>query len=393
MRVIKIVLCLCIMFSVQNFHPLSVGANSELFLIPDGTIVLEENTFFLNEAVSDPFGIEWVIDYSITEEVLVTSLSSSIVKFEKDYTLSINDAYQKRASVTYFPTHYGVKFLDDDFYELADENASTFSFRLTRNVNKYTGERVLAQNPYGATHVILLAFYDSSEVYSYTWDFASSFGAVGSLTNVFDVNVTDWEIGQIVDENFTVSGENVLQGYETWVLERNTIPEGYTEFTSRFEYEKTSGLYVKGNIQYSIEDNLYYDYSRRITNLAGLIDDGYPTVSAPPGQIVDSSDPVEIIFEGIDNHFDHYNLYQNGSLYETNDTFRTEWSFFLTPTSGNSTWTFEIVDTLGYSANATTWLMFSNGSDVSSGSGFGFSVIMITFIFTLVPLVKKRRTK
>ncbi len=378
------------MFSVLSFRPLTIGASSALFLIPDGTMAFQENTFWLSEAASDPNGIEWVMDYSITEEIVVTSLSSSIVKFEKDCTFLINDAYQKRASVIYSPTHYGLKFLDEDYYVLADDNSSTLSFSLTRNVNKHTGERVLAQNPYGATHVILLAFYDSTQVYSYTWDSASSFGNVGSLTNIFDVNATNWEIGDIVDENFTVSGENTRQGYETWVLERNSIPEGYTEYSSSFEYEKTSGLYVKGAVQSSKIDDFYYEHTRQIDDLAELIDDGFPDISAPPGQIVNSLDPLEIIFQGTDNHFDHYNLYSNGSLYETNDVLRTEWNFSITPTPENTSWTFEIVDTLGYSANATTWLLYRAPSK-SPIPGFSFYLVIITITVAAIPFVRKQR--
>jgi hypothetical protein len=388
-RARKIVLCCLIAFSILLFRPFSASASSALFLIPDGTIVVHEDIFWLTEAASDPNGIEWILDYSITEEIIVTSLSSSIVKFEKENTLSINDAYQKRASVIYRPTHYGLKFLDEDYYELAGDNSSTLTYSLTRNVNKHTGERVLAQNPYGSTYVILLAYYDNDQVYRYTWDYAASFGDVGSLTNVFDVNATDWEIGDIVDEDFTVSGEDQLQGYETWVLERNSIPEGYTEYRSHFEYEKTSGFYVEGEIAASKTDDFYYWYSFYIEDLTGVIDDGYPEVSAPPGQLVDSSDPVMIIFQGIDNHFDYYNLYQNGTLYETSDILRSEWNFSLTPTSGNTTWTFEIVDTLGYSANATTWLLYSNATRKSISS-VSPSLIILT-LFVLIPLVRNRR--
>ena len=91
-------------------------------------------------------------------------------------------------------------------------------------------------------------------------------------------------------------------------------------------------------------------------DLGGIIDDGYPQVSAPPGKIVNSSNPVTITFIGNDTHYDHHNLYQNGTLYETNTTL--EWNFILTPTTGNTTWTFEITDSLGYSNNASTWLKY-----------------------------------
>jgi hypothetical protein len=357
-RVKRIVLSCVFAFFVLAIHPLSVSASPALFLIPDGTLIIQENKYWRSEAASDPYGIEWVTDFNLTEEIVVTSLSSSIVKFEKTYTLSINDAYQKQASVTYRPTHYGFKYLDEDYDEITSENSSTLTFSLTRNVNKSTGERVLAQNPYGATYVILRAFYDSSQVYSATSNSIAGFGAVSSLSNVFDVNATGWQIGEIVDENYTVSGENIIQGYETWVLERNNIPEGYSEYISKSEYEKTSGLLIRTSVQAGKTDDFYLERNRQIINLAGLIDDGFPDVSAPPGQLVDSLNPVEVIFQGTDNHFDHYNLYRNGSLYETNDALSTEWSFLLTPTSGNTTWTFEIVDTLGYSSNATTWLMY-----------------------------------
>lgn len=46
--------------------------------------------------MSDPNGIEWVVKHSTIENLVVTSLSSSIVKFENEYTITVNEAYQKR---------------------------------------------------------------------------------------------------------------------------------------------------------------------------------------------------------------------------------------------------------------------------------------------------------
>lgn len=378
-----------IVFCAFSLHPLKAEAGSDLFLIPDGTIIYQEDVFWRSEAASSDDGIEWVMDYKIIEEMVITSLSDSIVKFEKEYTISVNDAYQKRDSITYDASHYGFIFLDDDYYELSAKNSSSLTFSLTRNVNKQTGERVLAQNPYGATHVILLAFYDFSELYEVTLDFAVSFGDVGSLTNIFDVNATDWQIGDIIYDNFTVSGENVIKGYETWVLELNTIPEGYSEYSSVSEYEKTSGLYVKSTILASKTDELHYERSHQILDLTGVIDDGYPVVSAPSGQIVDSLAPTVIIFQGSDTHFDHYNLYRNQTLFETNDVSRTDWSFSLTPTSGNTSWTFEIVDSLGYSTNATTWLLYE--APINATPGFNVYLAILAIAFVTVPLVKRRR--
>lgn len=330
--------------------------NDSLFLLADGTIIYHGWDYIRAEAASDTYGIEWVMNISTIENITITSLSDSIVKFEKNYTIIVNEAYQKLDNIIYNPTHFVLFFYDDESNELGSDNSTPMSFSITRHVNKQTGERVLAQNPFGSTEVKLKAYYNSSDVYSRISSNVAYFGEVGSYTNVFEVNASIWEIGSIIRENWTITKTETFQSYDTWKQEYNKIPEGLSVFISEAQYEKTSGLYVKRDYKAIEQDNFYSEEHLWIHNLGGIIDDGYPQVSAPQGKIVNSSDPVAITFIGNDTHYDHHNLYQNGTLYETNTTL--EWNFILTPTTGNTTWTFEIIDSLAYSNNASTWLKY-----------------------------------
>ena len=71
------------------------------------------------------------------------------------------------------------------------------------------------------------------------------------------MNASDWKIGDIIGEDFTVTNTGTLNGFETWILEENEIPEGVSQFLHTREYEKTSGLFVKGDFK-AIKVNNYY---------------------------------------------------------------------------------------------------------------------------------------
>jgi uncharacterized protein (UPF0333 family) len=401
-----------LIFSSTPFNrACGVPLEDALFLIAPGIISFETNYYWRREALADPYGIEWALNYSITENIIVTSLSSSIVKFEKQFTIYVHNAYQKIKSITYYPTHYGIIFYDQEYNELDAINSTTlmnkppFYFSVTRNVEKLTGKRISAQKPYGITIVELFAFYNETLLYRSNSIEPRTVDKSGSYTNVYYLNSTKWNIGDVIDENYIVSGESKFQNFPTWVLEHNKIPEGYTTHTNKTEYEKTSGLIVKESFQGSQTDSFYFEETRQLVDITEIIDDGYPRVSAPPGKVVDSPNPVVILFQGSDSHFSHFNLYQNGSIYETNDVLKTEWSFSLTPTLGNTTWTFEIVDTLGYSSNATTWLMYqvlkpidttteekTTSNETSPTISSGFTIFFGFISLGMISLLRRRST-
>lgn len=270
--------------------------------------------------------------------------------------LVVEESYQKRTSIVYSPATYGLRFYDDDWNLLGTKNES-LTYELTRQVEKDTGKRTLALNPFGSTIVALAAYYDNPMVYGYTLNYWYN-GEPGSYSNVFMPNASVWEIGNEAFPNWTVSAEGTFQGYETWNVQYNQVPPGYSEFYDSTEYEKTSGLVVKDEFRGVMPNEFYWEMKERATDLGDVIDDGPPVVSAFPAGIVSSMDPIIITFNGTDLHFSHYNLYRNDTLIETGTEQKVNWTFEVVPTEGNTTYRFEIVDTLGHSSSASLWVLF-----------------------------------
>ena len=338
--------------------PVTVSASSDnsSFLLADGTISYAGWEYFRAENDNDPYDIEWAMNITVLTEIDIESRSDSIVEFYKQYTHVVEESYQKRTSIVYSPATYGLRFYDDDWNLLGTKNES-LTYELTRQVEKDTGKRTLALNPFGSTIVALAAYYDNPMVYGYTLNYWYN-GEPGSYSNVFMPNASVWEIGDEAFTNMTVSAEGTFQGYETWNVQYNQVPPGYSEFYDSTEYEKTSGLVVKVEFRGVMPNEFYWEMKERAIDLGDVIDDGPPVVSAFPAGIVSSMDPIIITFNGTDLHISHYNLYRNDTLIETGTEQKVNWTFELVPTEGNTTYRFEIVDTLGHSTSASLWVLF-----------------------------------
>lgn len=240
-------------------------------------------------STNDPQGIEWGINFSTTESIILTNLSASILKLEKTINMTVTSAYQQNDSTYYPPTNFSLVFRDEDKNDVGVDDSGNLNFILTRNINRTTGVRVLAQNPFGSSSVHLRASYSDSQVYSSTTVTALLFGGVGTYTNLFDANITSWGIGTIVDENYTVVRESTFKDYETWVISLNSVPIGYSEYFEEHEYEKTSGLQIGSESVLNYPDEFHDEYSSKLVKIDGVIpadktdNSSSPSTNATPG--------------------------------------------------------------------------------------------------------------
>ncbi len=362
-------------------------------LIVDGSMVLEGYTLFRTETGSNPYDIEAELNTSYSITANIESLSEDILEIEFESTYSVESAYQKRYGTTYYPDSYAIWYFDETLTYIGSDD---LSFTLTYQVNKHTGNVTLAHIPQGASVFSVVALYDDPEVFESHGSFPGSFAKVDGSIGLLRVNASDWKIGDsVVEGSFTVSGEGNHLGYDAWIIENVENIEGFSSSSWISYYEKTTGLFMRAEIHFEEVNVATYIMSERVISLGDIIDDGLPTVAAPDGQEVDSDDDIILTFTGEDLHFSHYNLYMNGTLNFTGTNEESQWIFTITPNEGNTTWTFEIVDSLGHSNNASTWVHYEPppvGLDPAMGLVLGGGAIGVIGGVLVIYYLMRRRT-
>lgn len=248
-----------------------VGSNefqSSDFLIDDGTLKYRGWIFEEFPASSNPYGIEIRLNATINEEVEVTSLSDTVVKFEASVSLNAENCYQKRDGVSYSPISYGIRYYNGD-YEFIGTDDNQYEF--DGNVNIETGTYSLFHAPQGASYFAFTAYFDSVYVYEWVSTLPIPFAEVGEYNGFFIHNISEWSIGSNFRENYTVSGESTYEDYETWVLEPVRNFAGLDVFEDRMEWEKTSGLFLQQDSRFAETNAFEFEHHLKAIQYEDLI--------------------------------------------------------------------------------------------------------------------------
>ena len=244
------------------------GYNPADYLLANGTVEYDGSLCWQIPAAANQYGIEVFMNVTLAASNEVTSLSSSTVEFVSTRYYSAQNVYQRRDSVIYHPTSYGIRYYDSGLNLIGTDDTT---YTITCQVNKETGVYTLYQAPQGAAAASFTAYYSSTYVYEYTAAFPIPFDKVGELNGYFLPNASDFTIGTAVRTYYTVSGESEYMGYDTWVVEPSSNPEGYDVFDDHIEFEKTSGLFVGQDSEFG-ETNLFdFEYHLWATDFADVI--------------------------------------------------------------------------------------------------------------------------
>ena len=242
--------------------------SSSAFLLDDGTLTYTGWTYYHTPAVVDPYDIEISTNISRTQTTEITSLSDTVVQFEATIHMSAESIYQKRLGIYYYPESYGIRFFDEEFNLLGSDDTS---FDVVSQVNKETGIRTLLQVPYGASWFVFTSFFDDPLAYEWVGSFPMPFGEVGKESGLFMHNASEWEIGTIVRENTTVTGESTYDGFETWIVQPRENLEGYDTFSVQMEFEKNSGLFLREDWDIGNTNSFTMKFHMRATDFADVI--------------------------------------------------------------------------------------------------------------------------
>jgi len=370
-------------FSVFDQH-INIPQSSDTtpFYLCDGSFTYDEDTYLKKYSDTDTF---YVMDFNTKKRNKVTNIDEKLVEFEIEYTYTPYDAYIYDGTYKYYPDEYNIAFFDAGGYFITSQ--ASLYFTLKYQLDKESGFIQDIKVPHDAYYIGLIAFYDDGEYWTMVY---FSPGSIYEDTWFFQPESKEWNIGDNPFGNYEVKEFDKFQDYITVVLESDK-PDGYDDlqYKNRITYERNSGLELTYDYEW-IENNvkIFTDYERFDGDLFSLIDDGNPTIVAPKGITVKKGNTVILTFEVEEKNFDHYKLYKNGIPFDAVYEKQPNWSFEITPTEGNSTWTLEIVDELGNSSKATTWINY----EPSLLPGLGFIVLSISLL-SLASLLKLSRRR
>jgi hypothetical protein len=231
--------------------------------LADGTLKYEE-TQYIRETFGGGLGIEeWCQNLSLSTSVRISSLSSTVVKFETEYVYSPIDVYLKASGVVYHPDSDEIVFVDSN-YSLVHSSGRIFN--TTTQVDKETGLYTLTISPHGAIY----SFYESYYTHPYSYTQIMSvyvFAKVGDQNEIFLPNASDFSIGTIVNENYTVTGESEYLGVSTWVVEPKNTTWAFGTYEFKRQFEKNSGVLLREDVRMTYNFSTM-DYETQYIRLA-----------------------------------------------------------------------------------------------------------------------------
>ncbi len=248
------------------------------FLLDDGTLTYRGWMQTEQPSSSNPYGVEGLLNVSITAYASVRSLSDEIVRFEVSMYFNAQECYQKRQGTEYTPDSDGIRYYDSELDFIGTDD---MQYEYEGNVNKKDGRYSLFHAPQGASYYSVAAYFDSVFVYEWIATLPVPFPEAGEQNGFFVHNISEWSIGTDYHKDYTVSGESTYGSYETWVLEPKSNLAGMDVFEDRIEWEKTSGLFLQQDSRFVETNEFDFEYHLRATEYEDMILIPAPAVVDP----------------------------------------------------------------------------------------------------------------
>ena len=331
------------------------------------------------------YGVDKYMALEVDKEVTQTVLSDTTVRYEKDYQYTPGSIYQRWAGMYFYPDYVEVEFRTSGNSYIASN--PDMDFTVTTEVNTEHDYRTFYDAPYDAYYSALYAtFLDSYYYYDLFLGLyiREWLGSGSSYTELFDSDAPMWDINDSPYPDFTVTGFSTFQGYSTVILEADD-PGGYTNYEYFLEYERYHGMLVREYGEF-IQPDYLFTFSTVIDDISKLVDDGDPVVEGLTLVEVKNTKPITLSYNGSDINYDHYNFYKDGVLIETNTAWKSQFDFIVTPIKGNSTYTFEVVDSLGNNNSIDTLVIHIGGIP-------GFTATVAVFAIFAIMLIKRNTSK
>ncbi|MFX1508608.1 MAG: hypothetical protein ACFFDC_21205 [Promethearchaeota archaeon] len=347
--------------STFPINPSKTAWDNPFNLLTDGNLTYHSSNYLhIDPLASNESEIVFNVS-SIVSVQLVTNPNATWT-FMGDLVLTVEECYQKLNSTYYYPYEFSWAPYEGKHGFFTEKTfQSSYHYNLGENLSSMD----------------LFSGQISAE-----WDSGLNIGTLipkmresnGHLRSIFEIDAQSWRIEDEVafdwskdNQNFIVTNVGQFNQLNTWVLEAQTQNRYKLTYHNEAEYDQNTGLLIRHDFWESEKD---YEMEAHIwiSDFGNLIDNGNPSIISPAGKIVWSMEPIVILFDVLENHFESYNFYRNTTLIESNNVSKQDWNFTVTPTSGNTTYTLEIKDTLGFSENGTTWIKFSTVRTSTAGS-------------------------
>lgn len=316
------------------------GIDYKIFL--EGTKLNYQQDISINESYGADF-VDFIITEFTTNSIFtVNSINSSYIEMNQTMTVSM-DSYANINDTVYYPDYYMTLSINDT-------NTGTLSSNFVANTTSMD-ITILEAN---GTDIRPTAVYKNNG-----FNEVDQPGVISLASNNFyqiKPNASNWAVGEVVD-GYTVNGTEVFHGLNTWLL---WMDLGWATF--QLYYEKNTGILL------GVFGHAESSRSIRITSYTldlSVFENDIPVIGANDGFTVNSTLPVDISFQVIDDNIIMYNLYQNGTLF-TSGSILTDWSFIITPDLGNTTWTLEVIDKFNIKVSASTWVNYEIPLDDTS---------------------------
>ncbi|MCE7735886.1 MAG: hypothetical protein GPJ54_13475 [Candidatus Heimdallarchaeota archaeon] len=316
------------------------GIDYKVFL--DGTKLNYQHDISINESYGADF-VDFIITEFTTNSIFkVNSINSSYIEMDQTMTVSM-DSYANINDTVYYPDYYMTLSINDT-------NTGTLSSNFVANTTSMD-ITILDAN---GTDIRPTAVYKNNG-----FNEVDQPGVISLASNNFyqiKPNSSNWAVGEVVD-GYTVNGTEVFHGLNAWLL---WMDLGWATF--QLYYEKNTGILlgVFGHAE-SSRSIIITSYTLDLS----VFENDIPVIGANDGFTVNSTLPVNISFQVIDDNIVMYNLYQNDTIF-TSGSKLTDWSFIITPDLGNTTWTLEVIDKFNIKTSATTWVKYEIPSDNTS---------------------------
>lgn len=387
LRVLVVLLLFLLPIKV-TFHPQKSSNTAErIFLTPsndemhiiEGTVTYTSEYCWEMGPSQNAKEVNFRLKYSYEKKVVLTLPEIDVIHFYKEYKFIPDMIYQKKNGSYYYPD-----YIELDFYDYLDTYLGTYSileFNVNTNVDAETGQRMFYIGPYNAYYLKFYATFENYELYDIYYGLYSTIilGNNSSYSEIYVPIVKSWSEGTHPHPDFTVTGYGTYQGFETVIAEEDfPIGYGYTYYRNLWEYERYTGILVRCDYRKEKDDYLFSDLME-IDDIGKIVDDGKPIVHGPIYIEVEKLNPITLSYNATDINYDHYNFYKDGNLIETNTVWKEQFNFEITPTEGNTTYTFEAVDRLGNTASISTLVSF-----IDQAPGFTISLIILTTIYIVI---------
>ena len=202
------------------------------------------------------------------------------------YNNSIFEAYQSINGTKYFPTKSGLRFLDVYGNLLSTDN-STLNYTTEKKVDETSSKRIISSNPNGANIIEITSYYDNNQVNQST-HISEYFGNVGIFTDVFDCNISRYDIGYELARNYIVTGSATYHGLDVWEIKNKEIPYGYQNYSYLEHIEKTTGLVVDYNYTFLDDNNLTGIYTSDLVSQLQFVGSGNNSTNTNTNTITNS---------------------------------------------------------------------------------------------------------